>query len=233
MKIFITGGTSGIGKQTVELLVSSSHEVIFSGRDADRGNKIAIATGAKFIQGDLFTIDGCKKLADQYFQAQDYCDVLINNAGIWTEGTLEDTSDEEITNVFSVNSIAPIVLSKYFSSKMKVSIKAGNQDYARLVFVNSIAGLTSKAEREVYCATKWAITGFARGLSQELSPHKISVTNLCPGSIDTELFNHGGYPRDTSGMMDAAIVANSIKYIVDQPGNVQISELALHPTSYT
>ena len=53
MKIFITGGTSGIGKQTVELLVSSSHEVIFSGRDADRGNKIAIATGAKFIQGDV------------------------------------------------------------------------------------------------------------------------------------------------------------------------------------
>jgi len=232
MKIFITGGTSGIGKQTVELLSTQSHQVIFSGRDQKRGDELAMSTNSEFIRGDISTCEGCEDLANRYFELHAHCDVLINNAGIWTEGTIGDTSVQEIEKVFSINSIAPIILSKLFIAKMDEHIQEGSQEYGRIIFVNSVAGLTSKAEREVYCASKWAITGFTKGLSQELSDHKISITNLCPGSVDTELFDNGGYPRDTSAMMDPKVVANAIGYIINQPADVQIQELVVHPTSY-
>ncbi len=232
MKVLITGGTSGIGKKTVELLSSNGHEVIFSGRDEKRAKHLEQATGAQFILCDISTVEGCAHLTQQYFDLHESCDVLINNAGLWSEGTIDNTSVREIEKVFAINTIAPIILSKYFIAKMKDSIDSGIQDHSKLIFVNSIAGLTSKAQREVYSSSKWAITGFTRGLSDELSEHKISVTNLCPGAVDTELFEHGGYPRDTSSMMDPIAVANAIKYIVDQPRDVKIKELAIQPSNY-
>lgn len=230
MNILVTGGTSGIGKAIVELLTINNHAVVFTGRNEQRGSDIALATGAHFIQADLLHLQECSRIVEEFYSLHDTCDVLINNAGVWSEGKLVDTPVEEIEKVFAINSLAPIVLTKAVVEKMLTTKELGTTP--RVIFVNSIAGLNSKAEREVYSASKWAITGFARGLTQELAPEGIGVTNLCPGAVDTELFNHGGYPRDTSDMMNPASVAQAVDYVISQPASVVVNELLIKPTTY-
>jgi short-subunit dehydrogenase len=230
MNVLVTGGTSGIGKAIVELLSLSNHNVVFSGRDQQRGADVEQMSGASFVRADLSLVSDCERLVEEYFAMYDTCDVLINNAGLWSEGKLVDTSIDEIEKVFAINAVAPIVLTKLVVEKM-LAVKEP-QAARRIIFVNSIAGLNSKAEREVYSSSKWAITGFARGLTAELAPEGIGVTNLCPGAVATELFNHGGYPRDTSDMMDPDAVAQAVEYIISLPSSVVINEMLIKPTSY-
>ncbi len=232
MNIFITGGTSGIGKSIVELLSLSGHNVVFVGRDAKRGADVEQISGGTFIRADLSNMQECARAVDEYFQLYDTCDVLINNAGLWTEGKLEAADPKEIEKVIEINTLSPIIITQYMVSKIRSLQNSEKQENAKILFINSIAGLNAKAERSVYNASKWAITGFARSLNLELGKEKISVTNICPGYVQTELFDHAGYSREIHGAMEPSNVAEAVQYIINLPNDVNIGEISIKPTSY-
>ncbi|HMS24339.1 MAG TPA: SDR family oxidoreductase [Acidimicrobiia bacterium] len=232
MNILITGGTSGVGRCVVECLTKEGHAVAFVGRNEDRGREVAQSTGATFIAADITSATECERVTEVFFAHFDQCDVLINNAGLWTQGNLIDAPVKEIEDVLAINTLSPIILTKYFLEHIEKAVDSKAQGSARIIFVNSLAGLNAKAQRSVYFASKWAITGFARSLSIELGPKNIAVTNVCPGYINTELFEHGGYPRDASDAMDPHAVADAIAYILSLPSEVQIGEITIKPTKY-
>lgn len=232
MNILVTGGTSGIGRCVVERLTKDGHNVAFVGRNTQRGKEVVDATGATFFAADLSDVSDCERIAREYFSEYGFCDVLINNAGLWTQGPLTSTPVKEIQDVFAINSVSPIVLTHQFLQYMEKAIDAGEQKGARILFVNSLAGLNAKADRSVYFATKWAITGFARSLALEVAPKNIAVTNVCPGYINTELFDHGGYPRDASDALDPQAVADAISYVIELPDGVHVTEFTIKPTLY-
>lgn len=232
MNIFITGGTSGIGRCAVETLTTQGHNVTFVGRNSERGAEVSSTTGATFVQADLTQSSECERVTEEYFSRVSHCDALVNNAGLWTQGNLIDADVSEIHDVFAINTLSPVILTRYFLTHLSSDVKSGKQTGARIVFVNSMAGLSTKAERSVYFATKWAITGFARSLALELAPENIAVTNLCPGYINTELFDHGGYPRDASEALDPVHVAEAISHVISLPDGVHISEMTIKPTQY-
>lgn len=232
MNILVTGGTSGIGKSTVELLSLSGHNVVFVGRNQERGAEVEQISGATFIAADISKPQECERVTNEYFSIFDTCDVLINNAGLWTEGKLETIDVEEIEKVLIINTLSPIVLTRYMLPKMKKAIEDKQQTSARIIFINSQAGLIAKAQRATYNASKWAITGFARSLALEVAQDNIGITNFCPGYIATELFDHAGYPRDTTGAIEPTDIAETIKYILDMPQNISINEIGIKPTTY-
>lgn len=232
MNVFVTGGTSGIGRCLVERLAKDGHAVVFVGRNQQRGQEVAQSAGATFIAADITVASECERVTKEYYELFSTCDVLINNAGLWTEGPLTSAPVKEIEDVFSINSVSPILLTQQFVRRMEKSIDGGHQTGARILFINSMAGLNAKADRSVYFATKWAITGFARSLALELSPKNIGVTNVCPGYINTELFDHAGYPRDASDALDPNWVADAISYVIALPEGVHISEFTIKPTTY-
>lgn len=102
---------------------------------------------------------------------------------------------------------------------------------SRIIFINSVAGLEELENQALYCASKWAITGFAGVLGKELRSRKIKVTSIHPGGINTSLWNEGNpYPvGDVAKALQTSDIVNAVNYILSCPYNVEIKSLKLFP----
>jgi 3-oxoacyl-[acyl-carrier protein] reductase len=106
---------------------------------------------------------------------------LVNNAGIGTSGMLATMRDDQIEALVHLNTVAPIVLSRYAVRSMMVE-RAG-----RIVNVASIVASTGYSGLSVYAATKASLIGFTRSLAREVGQLGITVNAVAPGFIDTEM----------------------------------------------
>ena len=220
--IVITGGGSGLGK-AVATLLSKDHQVIILSRREDELKKVSEETGCEYFVCDVSNYSECEKNINEIAGKYGRIDVLINNAGKWIQGPLEENDPEKITSVVNVNVFGVIYMTRLVIPIMK---KQGN---GLIINTNSQAGFYAKAERSIYTATKFAITGFAKALQPELAKHNIRVTNIHPGKMNTDFFE--GYPpKPTSDGLSAEEVAKIYEFVINQPENIEIPELGIkHP----
>jgi len=146
---------------------------------------------------------------------------LINNAGIWIEGFLEDNQFEQIKKTIEVNLLGSIYLTKLVIPIMK------KQRSGDIVFINSQAGLTVKPKRSVYNATKWGLNGFSKSLQKELVSFNIRVFNIYPGKMKTSLFEKASVEKDLSDAFDPKYLAKLIKEVILLPKEIVVSELGI------
>jgi 3-oxoacyl-[acyl-carrier protein] reductase len=106
---------------------------------------------------------------------------LVNNAGVGTSGLLATMSDSQIEAIVRLNTVAPIVLTKYVVRSMMAD------STGRIVNVSSIVSYTGYKGLSVYSATKASLTGFTRSLAREVGPLGINVNAIAPGFINTEM----------------------------------------------
>ena len=218
--ILITGGSSGIGRATAERL-SKRHEVVILARDEEGLQGIADEIGCTAMRCDVTKYDEIANAVRETIKRFGRVDVLINNAGLWIQGKLEDNDPDRIQEVIAVNTLGPIFCSHAVIPQMK------KQESGLIINVISQAGLYTKAERSVYNASKWAMTGFTKSLLDDLLPYGIRVSGLYPGVIRTELFKHGGVDRDLTHTLDPEQVAKTIEYVVEAGAEVCIPEIGL------
>lgn len=184
-KVFITGGSAGIGKSLIEELSKYDvKQIAVMGRTAEKLDALDDQfTAIEFlkIQGDVSRLDDLKKAGRIVKEEWGALDILINNAGVVSAGRLEELSDEDIISQVNVNVTGLILLTKHLLPMLKESSEGA------LVNVSSGLGYIAMPFYSVYAATKAAVKHFSEGMRRELADYPIHVMTIFPTSTDTPM----------------------------------------------
>jgi 3-oxoacyl-[acyl-carrier protein] reductase len=187
--ILITGASQGIGLSIVNKFAELGANIILVSRSQDQLNEISDSLKGRYksqefipIACDLSVIENIQNLFIELKNLNIVTlDVLVNNAGIMIDSTLQQQKIDDLILMFNTNIISTILLSKA-SLRLFIRNRKGN-----IINVSSIIGENGAAGQSVYSATKAAVIGFTKSLSKELAPLKINVNLVTPGFIDTKM----------------------------------------------
>jgi 3-oxoacyl-[acyl-carrier protein] reductase len=186
--VIVTGGSRGLGLGIARRLTSAGYCVIAVARKetSELTDLISEAKFAKtgrlhFVPFDLGEIERIPDLVKQIRKDFGATYGLVNNAGISFDGTLALTPNSEIEHLVRLNTISPIVLTKYVVRAMMAD------GGGRVVNIASIIASTGYSGLSVYGATKASLVGFTRSLAREVGRMGVNVNAVAPGFIATEL----------------------------------------------
>lgn len=177
---------------------------------------------------DYTQVNATVKKAQDHFGT---IDVLVNNAGIWLpdQFALEDQS--KIEKLFQVNALAPI----YFVQAVTPIFEKSNSGH--FVFINSIAGLPYPVIKDwqMYAASKWALTGFAKSLTYKYDNTPIKVSSVYPGPFSSNIDKNAGdnFGTDRSFETSTADMAKQVVNLIDVSDLLQIDTLELKNTNWS
>ena len=178
--ILVTGTSRGIGKEIARGLVNSDYNVFLTSRNQEQLQVTSQEINAKgYVPCDLTCESDLKKLCE--FVESNKIDILINNAGEYIYGKIEDMNHEKIAEIFSANLLAPIMLCSASAKNMKA------QKWGRIINIGSISGVMGEAYASLYSASKAGLIGLTKALALELAEFNITVNTINPGWVETEL----------------------------------------------
>lgn len=218
--IVISGASDGLGLATAKTL-NKNNTVIILSPEKEKCEEIKRYFDIDFVITDITKEKEVEKAVSYVIKKYGRIDVLINNAGIWIEGRLEDNEYERMKKVFEVNVIGLMLLTQRFLPFMK-KIKSG-----RIINVVSQAGLYPKSERSVYHASKYAVHGFTQSLAIELAPFGISVSGFYPDKMNTHFFEKAGNKKDAKNFIEVEEAVRAIEFVVETSSNLNIPELGI------
>lgn len=174
----VTGSTAGIGLGIAKRLAQEGAEVIINGRkqkDVDKSvNEIKEETGSKKVTGvaaDFSMSEDVEKILSEIPEL----DILVNNVGIFKNVDFEDITDEEWFEIFEVNVMSAVRLSRHYFPKMM------EKNSGRIIFISSESGLNIPTEMIHYGMTKTALLSISRGLARLSKGSKVTVNSVLPG----------------------------------------------------
>lgn len=183
--VLITGGSSGIGFETAELLNAKGYQVISLSRTMEKINRAlqerpGVEKSVDFITGDISKPADAEQIKDYIEKKYGVLHGLVNNAGVLTKGTLETIEHEDWQYTLDVNLTGPYIITKALLPLLK------NAGGASVVNISSVAGLkpgTSLA----YSVSKAGLDMFTRFLAGDLGPYNIRVNSVNPGLVRTNI----------------------------------------------
>ena len=198
--ILITGASSGIGKATAIKFakeMGNQCQLVLVARHKDKLEAVKQevekhSASATVIVADLIEKNGVRKMLDTAFKEFGHFDLVFANAGLGFVKTGYEIEDQEVEKIIDLN-VKSMILTATIASSYMIKEKKGH-----IMMTSSMAGLIAVPQWSVYCASKWAITGFANGLRMELAPHNINVTSLHPGLVKNEFFGKNKAEIDLS-----------------------------------
>lgn len=175
--VLVTGASRGLGAAIAERLAADGFHVIAIARKVKETTAERISPVA-FDLADTGAIpDFARSLRQRFGPIYG----LVNNAGLGTEGLLANMPDADIEALIRLNTLSPIVLSKYVVRGMMA------QGRGRVVNISSIVASTGFNALSVYAATKASLVGFTHSLAREVGRIGVTVNAIAPGFIDTEM----------------------------------------------
>lgn len=175
----VTGASSGIGAATAHRLDELGYDVYATARRTDRLATLA-AAGIRTVPADLTDDDALVALVDEVLAAAGRIDVLVNNAGYGSYGSVEDVPLAEARRQFEVNVFALARLTQLVLPHMR------KRRSGRIVNISSMGGKFHEPLGGWYHATKFAVEGLSDSLRVEVAPFGIHVVVVQPGAIRTE-----------------------------------------------
>ena len=224
--VIVTGGSRGLGLAMARELAAGGYRVIAVARKLSAELTAAaaaldIGAGAiEFRACDLSDLDQIGALVRGLRKDFGPLYGLINNAGLGSSGMLSNMLDRDVQRLVQLNTVSPILLSKYALRSMML------QREGRIVNIASIVAATGYSGLSVYSATKASLIGFTRSLAREVGQFGITVNALAPGFVDTEMTHElTDAQRDKiarrsalNRMPEPIDVARSASYLLSEAG---------------
>ena len=178
----VTGGTRGIGRAIAEALKGTGYKVaaIYAGND-EVAAKFTAETGIPAYRLDVSSFAACEDGVKQIARDLGPVEILVNNAGITRDGTLQRMNFEQWNAVIQTN------LSSCFNMCRCVIDSMRERGFGRIVNIGSINGQAGQYGQVNYAAAKSGIHGFTKALAQEGASKGITVNAIAPGYIDTDM----------------------------------------------
>ena len=208
--VLVTGGSSGIGKETARLFVKLGAKVVITGRNEEKLNTVANEIGAiplVFDVSDLKSISQKTKEALAHLDTK--IDVLVNNAGVGTFAPLGEITEEDLLNIFSTNVFGLALLTQELLPTFK-SQQSGN-----IINIGSTASQKGFASGSVYASSKFAVRGMTQSWQAELRKDNIRVSLVNPSEVTTAFGNENREEREEkSNKLSSMDIAETIVSIV-------------------
>jgi len=220
----VTGASRGIGAAIVHQLLLEQFTVLAVGRNLDRLKSskdkrlIPFLCDVRFEQQVLHTF---RAIAEKF----ECIDILVNGAGVGYFEPVEETSFAHWSETMAVNLSGSFLITKAALPFLKRSSRA------------HIFNICSSASRRgfpncgAYAASKFGLLGFTEVLREELRSHRIKVTAITPGAVDTPFWETTGAGFDITKMIPSEDVAQAVMFAYQQSANNLVEEIILKPAS--
>lgn len=229
----VTGGTSGLGLATVELLLECGYQVAFTGHQAEHiaqvQAKIGQAENCLAIEADVAReadVVRTFEVAANHFGAIPCA--VANCAGLALIAKVADTSLEQWNHIFAVQATGTFLM-----CREAVRLWAKHSLPGAIVNVSSVSARTGAPMASAYAASKAAVLGFTRSLAKEVASSGIRVNALCPGAMDTKMFNEDTlgpfstmFKRDKEALLKGTLSTIPMRRLLS-PGEVAQSVVYL------
>jgi 3-oxoacyl-[acyl-carrier protein] reductase len=187
----VTGASKGIGAAIAKGLGAAGAAVAVNYASSKEGADRVVAeiTGkggkAIAVQGDVAKAADVKRIFAETKKAFGAPDVLVNNAGIYAFGPLENVTEDEFHREFNTNVLGPILT-------IQEALKHFGPDGGSVINISSVASTSAPPNSVVYSATKGAVDSISRVLGKELGARNIRVNTIAPGGVETEGVHSAG-----------------------------------------
>lgn len=236
----VTGATSGIGEATATMLANKGYNLIVTGRRADRlkllkekleNETTQVLTLCFDVRSEAEVKESFASLHDDWKEI----DVLINNAGLAAGlDSIDEGSSDDWNRMIDTNVKGLLYVSYEVAQLMKEHKIEGH-----IVNIGSIAGKEVYPNGNVYCATKHAVDALTKGMRMDLLQHRIKVTQISPGAVETEFslvrFHNDAHRAKTVYQGYKSLVAHDVAeciwFAVSRPAHVNINDMVVMPAA--
>lgn len=226
-KILITGGSSGIGKETAKQFIEKGAKVVITGRDENKLKKVASEIGAIPLTFDISNLSSIPEKAKETMSLLGgRIDVLVNNAGIGTFPKIGEITEDDLKKVYATNVFGLALLTQEMVPHFKV------QQYGNIINIGSTASLKGFVGGSVYAASKFAVRGMTQSWQAELRKDNIRVSLVNPSEVTTAFFADSRTERDEeSNKLGSADIAQTIVSVVEMRDKGFVPEVTVWATN--
>jgi NADP-dependent 3-hydroxy acid dehydrogenase YdfG len=240
----ITGASSGIGEATAVALADAGSLVVVAARRKDRLDELVTAIAERGGRAEAVAVDvtdpaAAADLVDGVVARHGRLDIVVNNAGVMLNGPVEGAPLDEWERMVDLNVKGLLyVAHAALPHLLRAAAEADARGVADLVNISSVAGRVARLGSGVYNLTKHGVNAFSESLRQEVTQRHVRVALVEPGAVATELVGHMR-PESQAGfeerfadveLLQAADIADAIRYVVTRPRHMAINEVLIRPT---
>ncbi len=223
----VTGGSSGIGKATAQMLIAKGAKVIIVSRNADKVTRVANEIGAFPIAEDVSVPADVERIFQVLQEKFGRLDILINNAGIgqgWADLTEVQLTDMQ--QVYSVNVFGAMMVGQAAARIFKAQ-RSGN-----IINIGSTASLKGYAKGTVYSSSKFALRGMTQCWQDELRPFNVRVTQMNPSEVTTAFGSKDGIERtEVANKLRSEEIAHQICAVLEMDNRGFVPEVTVWATN--
>lgn len=183
--VLITGGAGGMGRAIAGRFLSAGATVALSDINESilRAAAAEMGAGAHCIKANVASVADCERMIAEALAISGRLDLLVNGAGVWVEGQVDEMTEEDWDRVIDINLKGTFFACRY-------AVPALEKSSGQIINVGSDAGLIGNAGAAIYCASKGGVTVMTKALALELAPRGIRVNAICPCDVETPMLEY-------------------------------------------